>query len=70
MQTAGLAQREPGQEAHILAAHVSWLTAPRCLPWFPHQLGQFAQLRPVLVSAGASSVLNRPASLAQTEISP
>ena len=69
VQIAGLAQEEPGREAHTLAARVSWLTAPRCPPACPHLVGQFAQLRPVSVSAGASSVLNRPASLAQTEIS-
>lgn len=68
VQMAGLAQEEPGREAHILAARVLWLTAPRCLPACPHLVGQFAQLRPVSVSAGASSVLNRLESLAQTEI--
>lgn len=47
--TAGLARREPGQDAHVLAARVLWLTAPRYPPRRPCLVGQRAQPRPVSV---------------------
>ena len=46
---AGLARREPGQDAHVLAARVLWLTAPWYPPRRPCLVGQHAQPRPVSV---------------------